>query len=90
MTDFFQTALLGPLAQLGRQVLTVLPTVLAMLAFIGVGPIAARALSHFVERLLRVVRWDHLCERLEINAALLRAGVKADPSYLVDGPSRHK
>jgi hypothetical protein len=83
MTDFFQTALLAPLEQLGRQVLAVLPNVLAMLIIVGVGLLAARALGHLVERLLRMVRLDQLCDRLEINAALLRGGVKADPSYLV-------
>lgn len=80
---FFQTALLAPLAQLGQQVLAVLPNVLAMLIIVGVGLLAARALGHLVERLLRVVRLDQLCDRLEINAALLRGGVKADPSYLI-------
>jgi len=82
-TDFFRTALLAPLEQLGRQVLDVLPNVLAMLIIIGVGFLVARALAHVVERLLRVVRLDHLCDRLEINAALLRGGVKADPSRIV-------
>lgn len=83
LTDFFQTALLAPLEQLGQQVLAVLPNVLAMLIIIGVGVLVARALGHVVERLLRVVRLDHLCDRLEINAALLRGGVKAAPSYIV-------
>lgn len=82
-TDFFHTALLAPLEQLGRQVLDVLPNVLAMLIIIGVGFLVARVLAHVVERLLRVVRLDHLCDRLEINAALLRGGVKADPSHIV-------
>ena len=83
LTDFFQTALLAPLEQLGQQVLAVLPNVLAMMIIIGVGVLAARASGHVVERLLRVVHFDHLCDRLEINAALLRGGVKADPSHLV-------
>ncbi len=83
MTNFFQTALLAPLEQLGRQVLAVLPNVLAMMIIIGVGFLVARALGHVVERLLRVVRFDHLCDRLEINAALLRGGVKADPSHIL-------
>lgn len=88
LTDFFNTALLAPLEQLGQQVLAVLPNVLAMLIIMGVGFLVARVLGHVVERLLRVVRFDHLCDRLEINAALLRGGVKADPSYIV-GRSVH-
>lgn len=83
MSDFLQTALLAPLEQLGRQVLALLPNVLAMGIVIGVGFLAAWGLGHTVERLLRVVRLDHLCNRLGINAALARGGVKSDPSLLV-------
>lgn len=83
MTDFLETALLAPLEQLGRQVLSVLPNVLAMAIIIGLGFVAAWGLGHTVERLLRVVRLDHLCNRIGINAALARGGVKSDPSHLV-------
>jgi hypothetical protein len=83
MTDFLEKALLAPMEQLGRQVITVLPSILAMLIIIGVGLVAAWALGHTVERLLRVVRLDHLCNRLGITAALARGGVKSDPSHIV-------
>lgn len=83
MTDFFQTALLAPMEQLGLQILSVLPNVLAMAIIFGVGLVAAWGLSHTVERLLRVMHLDQLCNRLGVNAALARGGVKADPSYLV-------
>jgi hypothetical protein len=83
MADFFQTALLAPLEQLGRQVLAVFPNILAMAIIIGVGLGVAWGLGHTVERLLRVVHLDHLCNRLGINAALARGGVKSDPSHLV-------
>lgn len=83
MTSFFETALLAPLEQLGRQLLAVLPNIMAMAIIIGLGFVVAWGLGHTVERLLRVVRLDHLCNRLGINAALMRGGVKSDPSYLV-------
>ena len=83
MTDFFQTALLTPLEQLGRQVLVVLPNVLAMVIIVGAGFVAAWAFGHAVERILCVMRFDHLCDRLEICAALTRGGVKSDPSHIV-------
>ncbi len=83
MTDFLEKALLAPMEQLGRQVITVLPNILAMLIIIGFGLVAAWALGHAVERLLRVVRLDHLCNRLGITAALTRGGVKSDPSRIV-------
>lgn len=82
MTDFLEKALLAPMEQLGRQVITVLPSILAMLIIIGLGLVVAWALGHAVERLLRVVRLDHLCNRLGINAALARGGVKSDPSHI--------
>ena len=47
------------------------------------GYFTARAFGFFVERLLRVIGFDHLCDRLGMNAALLRGGVKTDPSRLV-------
>jgi len=83
MKDFFDKALLAPLEHLGGQVLAVLPNVLAMAIIVGVGVAAAWALGHAVERLLRVMRLDELCNRLGINAALARGGVKADPSKIV-------
>jgi hypothetical protein len=82
MTDFLEKTLLAPMEQLGRQVITVLPSILAMLIIIGFGLVVAWALGHVVERLLRVVRLDHLCNRLGINAALARGGVKSDPSHI--------
>jgi len=83
MMNFIQTALLAPLEQLGRQVLAVLPNVLAAGIIVGVGFVAAWGLGHAVERVLRVVRLDHLCDRLGVNSALARGGVKADPSHIV-------
>lgn len=83
MMDFIQTALLAPLEQLGLQIVAVLPNVLAALIIVGMGFVAAWGLGHVVERVLRVIRLDHLCDRLGVNAALLRGGVKADPSHIV-------
>ena len=83
MNDFINQALLGPLELLGRQVLTVLPNVLAMGIILLGGFFTAWAFGSFAERLFRVIGFDHLCDRLGMNAALLRGGVKTDPSRLV-------
>ena len=83
MMDFIQTALLAPLEQLGVQIVAVLPNILASIIIVGVGFVGAWGLGHLVERVLRVVRLDQLCDRLGVNSALGRGGVKADPSYLV-------
>ena len=83
MNDFINQALLKPLELLGRQLLTVLPNVLAMGIILLGGLFTAWAFGFFVERLFRVIGFDHLCDRLGMNAALLRGGVKTDPSRLV-------
>lgn len=83
MQEFFETTLMEPLAALGRKVLTFLPNVLAMLIILSVGLAAAWAAGHLVERVLRVVGLDHFCNRLGVNAALARGGVKTDPSRLI-------
>jgi hypothetical protein len=83
MNDFINQALLGPLELLGRQVLTELPYVLAMGIILVGGLFSAWAFGSFTERLFRVIGFDHLCNRLGMNAALLRGGVKTDPSRIV-------
>ena len=83
MNDFINQALLGPLELLGRQVLTELPYVLAMGIILLGGLITAWAFGSSTERLFRVIGFDHLCDRLGMNAALLRGGVKTDPSRIV-------
>lgn len=83
MQDFAETVLLEPLKALGQNILALLPNVLAMGMILSVGLVAAWAFGHLIERVLRVVGLDHLCDRLGVNAALLRGGVKADPSHLI-------
>jgi len=83
MKEFWEKALLGPLETLSKNVLAVLPNVLAMSIILLVGLVAAWSIGHVVERLLRVIGVDHLANRLGVNAALARGGVKSDPSHLV-------
>jgi hypothetical protein len=83
MKEFWETALWAPLAMLGQKVLGLLPNVLAMAIILSAGLLAAWAIGHTIERLLRVIGMDHLCNRLGMSAALARGGVKADPSHLL-------
>jgi hypothetical protein len=82
MNDFWTQALVGPLETLGNKLLALLPNVLAMVIILAVGLVGAWALGCLMERLLRVVGLDHLANRLGVNAALARGGVKTDPSRL--------
>ena len=83
MNELMHQALFGPLELLGRQLLTILPNMLAMGAILLGGFLTAWLLSVFVERLSRVVGFDHLCNRVGLTTALLRGGVKTDPSRLM-------
>ena len=83
MDNFINQALLKPLELLGHQVLNVLPNVLAMGIILLGGIFTAWVFGSFAERLFRVIGFDHLCDRLGMNAALLRGGVKTDPSRIV-------
>lgn len=82
MNDIWQRTLPAPVELLGQQILAVLPDVLAMTAVLVGGLLVAWATGYLVERLLRAVGLDRLCDRLGLGAALLRGGVKTDPSRL--------
>lgn len=83
MSDFWEKALLAPLAMLGGKLLALLPNLLAMAIILTAGFILAWAASVAVEHLLRVVGLDHLSNRIGISAALIRGGVKSDLSHLL-------
>mgnify|MGYP003429592537 FL=1 len=83
MTSSWEHTLLGPVTALGERVFAILPNVLAMLILLLVGLGAAWGMGHLMERLLRVIGLDRLCDRIGIAAALLRGGIKADPSYII-------
>lgn len=83
MWEFWETALLMPLIDLGAGVLALLPNVLAMLIILSLGWALAWGIGAVTERLLRMIGLDRLSNRLGATTALLRGGVKADPSHLI-------
>jgi hypothetical protein len=83
MKEFFEKGLLDPLELMARQVLAVLPSLLAMSIIFFAGLVVAWTASQALERLLRVVGLDRLFDRLGVTGALLRGGVKTDPSRLL-------
>jgi hypothetical protein len=83
MTSSWEQTLLGPVTALGERIFAILPNVLAMMILLLVGLGAAWGMGHLTERLLRVIGLDRLCDRIGIAAALLRGGIKADPSYII-------
>jgi Conserved TM helix len=83
MWEFWETALLAPLVNLGARVLTLLPNVLAMLIILSLGWALAWGIGLVTERLFRIIGLDRLSNRLGATTALLRGGIKADPSHLL-------
>ena len=83
MSINWEHTLLGPVTTLSERVLTILPNILAMSILLLVGLAAAWSMGHLMERVLRMLGLDRLCDRVGITAALLRAGIKTDPSYLI-------
>src|SRR4051812_44997167 len=83
MAEFWDKALLQPLTDLGMKILALLPTVLAMMIILSLGWVLAWGASVLIERLLRIIGLDRISDRLGATTALLRGGVKADPSHLI-------
>ena len=80
--SFLNTALFDPLQIIGQNVLALLPNILGMVVVIFLGGLISWFSAQTVERLFRVVRFDLLCQRVGLTAALNRGGVKSLPSYL--------
>ena len=83
MWQFWETALLAPVLDLGARVLTFLPNVLAMLIILSLGWALAWGIGLVSERLFRIIGLDRLSNRLGATTALLRGGIKTDPSSLI-------
>jgi hypothetical protein len=83
MKQFWETALLDPLATIGDQILALLPNVLGMVIILSVGWAAAWVAGVLVERLTRVMGLDRVSDRVGVSAAMARGGVKSDLAYLL-------
>jgi len=83
MNTFIEQAVMAPLKLLAGYAAAIFPNLVAMGILLLAGLLVARVASILAERLLRVLGFDHLCNRLGVTAALLRAGVKTDPSRLI-------
>lgn len=83
MNELIEQALLTPLEFLRQHILSVLPNVLAMGLLLLGGMLIAWTVGTSVERILRAIGFDHFSNRLGTTAALLRAGIKTDPSRII-------
>ncbi|MEQ1796115.1 MAG: hypothetical protein ABL970_18230 [Nitrospira sp.] len=83
MTTTWTETLLEPVTLLGRQMLAILPDLLATTILFLAGLTLAWAAGQTLERFLRAVGVDRACDRLGLSASLLRGGIKSDPSHLI-------
>jgi len=83
MNTFIEQAVMAPLKLLAGYAAAIFPNLVAMGILLLAGLLVARVLSLLAERLLRVLSFDQLCNRLGVTNALQRAGVKTDPSRFI-------
>ena len=79
---FFQHALLEPLAILSQKFLGMLPNLFAMAVIFVAALILAWMGGQATEHVFRALRIDLLSQRIGLTTALVRGGVKTQPSYL--------
>lgn len=83
MSDTWIRMFLEPLNIVADRVMGVLPNVLVMSFLLLAGMVLAWGVGTTLERALRVVGVDRLSDRIGLTAALLRGGVKTDPSKII-------
>lgn len=77
------SVLLEPLETMAQRMLAVLPNVLAMSLILIGGVLLAWGARVLIERTARLVGLDRLSDRLGFTTALLRGGVKVNPSRML-------
>ncbi len=82
MKEFLDTAVLEPLEAVATRIVHFLPNLVASFIILAVGWPLAWAMGRGVERGLRMLGIDRLADRIGLNAALTRGGLKPDPCHL--------
>ena len=72
----------GPLRQLGEQAVASLSSLLGMLVLVLLGLVVGWLAKQVVYGVLRVLRFDHLCDRLGVGLVVERTGLARSCSYL--------
>jgi len=83
MNEFWQRALVEPLAQLGEQVMNYLPQLLTALVVLLAAAVTGWAVKQVLWRLLRLLGFDRLAHRLGLGAVVERVGLSRGTSYVV-------
>lgn len=82
MSDIWRDTMVAAFRDTMVQIMLVLPKLLALLTFILLGIVAAWLVKMLTVRVLAAFRFDALCERFGLSAALSKAGVRRSVSQV--------
>jgi hypothetical protein len=82
MNAFWEQAILGPLRELSRQAVASLSSLLGMAILVLLGLAVGWLAKELVYRVLRLLRFDRLCDRLGVGHEIERLGVARPCSYV--------
>jgi hypothetical protein len=82
MNEFWEQTILDPLQELGRQAVVSLSSLMGMLILVLLGLMIGWLAKEVVFRVLRMVRFDRLCDRLGIAGEIEQLGLARSCSYL--------
>jgi len=80
MTEAWAAQFRTAMTNAGARLVTILPALLVMFAFVALGLLFGWLIRVVITRLARAINFDHHMERLGLAAALRRAGVLRSPS----------
>lgn len=83
MSEFWREAMLGVFQDTMGRVGALLVTLLPTLTFLIIGLVVGLIVKAVLLRLLKAIRFDSLCDRSGLSAALARSGVRRQASTLV-------
>jgi len=82
MREFWDQTVLWPLRELGQQALASLSSLIGVLILILLGLIVGWIAKEVVYRVLRLLRFDRLCDRVGVGPEIGRLGLARSCSYL--------
>ena len=82
MTTFWEQTILAPLRELGQQAVASLSSLMGMLILVVLGLVVGWLAKEVVFRLLRVLRFDRLCDRLGVGPEIERLGLTRSCSHM--------
>jgi small-conductance mechanosensitive channel len=82
MEGIWGNAVLGPLRQLGEQAVKNVSSLLGMLILILLGLVLGWLAKQIVYGVLRILRFDRLCDRIGVGIVVERTGLARSSSYL--------